>query len=155
MQRRPRDPREPILATRQWLTIIGHGLAITASTLLAFIAASEILEADRGTALTVSFLTLALAQLWHVFNMRDAEDHLLINEVTSNPWVWLALLLCLGLTASAILVSPLALVLKLVVPSPAAALLALAASLLPLLLGQVGLNLYRRLTSKSRIGFRG
>ena len=144
MQRRPRDPREAILGTRQWLAIVSHGLMITASTLLAFVVAYEVLEADRSTALTVSFLTLALAQLWHVFNMRDAGDRLVKNEVTRNHWVWLAVLLCLGLTGAAIAVSPLAAILQLTMPSPAAALLVLVASLLPLAVGQSVLFLIRQ-----------
>ncbi|MFW5938209.1 MAG: cation transporting ATPase C-terminal domain-containing protein, partial [Halanaeroarchaeum sp.] len=44
-------------------------------------------------AVTVSFLTLAFAQLWNVFNVRDVTSGLLRNEVTANPYVWGALAL--------------------------------------------------------------
>ena len=145
MARRPRDPREALLGRRQWAAVVAHGLAITAATLFAFIVARSVLDTDRETALTVSFATLALAQLWHVFNMRDAEDRILFNEVTQNPWVWLAILLCLGLIVAAVTAPPLAAVLQLAPPPLPAVLLALGASLLPLATGQGALLLARRI----------
>lgn len=38
-------------------------------------------------AVTISFLTLAFAQLWHVFNMRDRDSHPLFNDITGNFYV--------------------------------------------------------------------
>jgi Ca2+-transporting ATPase len=149
MRRRPRDPRSSILGRRQWFAIAGHGLAITASTLAAFLLAQHLLAADPETALTVSFATLALAQVWHVFNMHDAEDRLFDNEVTRNPWVWLAVALCLGLTVVAVALPPLAEVLSLALPPRDAIILAVAASFVPLLAGQVALTVARALERRS------
>ena len=53
-------------------------------------------------AVTVSFLTLAFAQLWHVFNMRDPDSGLVHNEVTANPYVWAALAFCTLLLLGAV-----------------------------------------------------
>jgi Ca2+-transporting ATPase len=50
---------------------------------------------------TVSFLTLASAQLWHVFDMRGARESLFRNDVTRNPWVWGALALCFAFLLAA------------------------------------------------------
>ena len=51
--------------------------------------------------MTVTFLTVAFAQLWHVFNMRHPTSGLLRNEITRNPWIWAALALCAGLLVTA------------------------------------------------------
>ncbi len=149
MLRRPRDPRAPILGRRQWLAIVGHGLTITAATLGAFMVAQDLLDADARTALTVSFLTLALAQVWHVFNMRDAEDRLLVNEVVFNPWIWLAIAVCIGLVAAAVAAPQLSEILHLTLPSPAVASVAVAASVIPLIVGQAALSIFRRMRSGS------
>lgn len=98
LERPPRDPQEPILGLRQWLTIVLHGAAMTVSTFAA-LAATRWLELDNRGTVTVTFLTLAFAQLWHTFNMRDRRSGLFINEVTRNGWLWGALLLCAGLLA--------------------------------------------------------
>ena len=70
LRRPPRDPREPLLGTPQWLFIAGYGALLTASTLAALIIGRYGLELEGDALVTVSFLTLAFAQLWHVFNMR-------------------------------------------------------------------------------------
>jgi Ca2+-transporting ATPase len=51
---------------------------------------------DEARAVTLSFLSLVLAQLWHVFNMRDRGTHLIRNDITRNPYVWGALALCVA-----------------------------------------------------------
>jgi len=86
--------------------------------------------------MTVSFLTLAFAQLWHVFNMRDQGSHLLRNETTRNRYIWGALLLCIGLIVVAVYVPGLATILKVTDPRLSGWLLILAARLFPLLVGQ-------------------
>ena len=71
LKRLPRDPKEPILGRRQWITIVLHSLGLTAATFGALALARFWLELDEPATVTVAFLTLAFAQLWHVFNMRD------------------------------------------------------------------------------------
>jgi Ca2+-transporting ATPase len=94
----PRDPQEPILGRRQWITIVLHGAALTAGTFGALAAASW-LGLDARSSVTVTFLTLAFAQLWHTLNMRDPRSPVLVNEITRNGWLWGALLLCATLLA--------------------------------------------------------
>ncbi|HEY5642082.1 MAG TPA: cation-transporting P-type ATPase [Woeseiaceae bacterium] len=98
----PRDPREQVLTRRHWLRIVLYGLVISTSVLAAMAIAMLVLGFDTQRAVTVSFCTLALAQLWHVFNMRSDLRRLFDNEITRNPWVWGALLLCLLLVLGAI-----------------------------------------------------
>jgi Ca2+-transporting ATPase len=88
-------------------------------------------------AVTVSFLTLAFAQLWHVFNMRDRDSNILRNEVSGNRFVWAALALCAALLLGAVYIPVLADVLKVVDPGLKGWALVLMMSLVPLVVGQV------------------
>jgi len=143
MHRPPRNPDEPIMDRSRWTLIGVLGAAITVSTLGAFLLALDWLKLEADAAVTVAFLTLALAQLWNVFNMRDADAGLFNNEVTRNTYVWGALALCLGLIGLAIWLPSLANLLGLPNPGPQGLALSLAASLAPLLLGQIWLALTR------------
>ena len=137
MQARPRSSDEPILPKSYWLSILGYGVSLTFSVLLAFGLAFKMLDMDTDQAVTVSFLTLAFAQLWHIFNMRSRGTHLLKNDVTSNPYVWGALGFCVTLLILAIYLPFLAGILKLVDPGIVGWVLVLAASSLTCLIGQL------------------
>jgi Ca2+-transporting ATPase len=152
MRHRPRPAAESILTRDHWVAVSAYGLLITAAVLGAFGAALLWLEAGDETAVTVSFLTLALAQLWHVFNMRDSHAPLLGSDVVRNPWVWCALLLCLALVGAGVFVPALAGLLGVVPLEPRAWLLVAGCSLLPLLVGQLALAVlrHRRLGDGSR-----
>jgi len=140
----PRDPRTPVVDRARWATIAGLGVAITAATLATFALAMVWLNLDTSRAVTVAFLTLALAQLWNVFNMRARDAGVFVNAVTRNPFVWAALVLCLGLIAAAVGLPQLAEVLALPSPGFAGFLLAGGASLVPLAVGQLALRLAAR-----------
>ena len=139
MGRPPRDPTEQIIDRSRWWLIGVLGAAITLATLAAFLLALYWLQLDAGAAVTVAFLTLALAQLWNVFNVRDADAGLIDNEVTRNAYVWGALALCLGLIGLAVWLPSLASLLGLPDPGPGGLALAGAMSLAPLALGQAWL----------------
>ncbi|MEM5495304.1 cation-transporting P-type ATPase [Hoeflea sp. AS16] len=144
MARPPRDPKEQIIDRGRWIQIGVLGGAITLATLTAFLLALFWLKLEAGPAVTVAFLTLALAQLWNVFNVRDADAGLIDNEITRNPYVWGALALCLGLIGMAHWLPSLASLLGLPDPGIEGLALAAAASFGPLVLGQVWLALARR-----------
>lgn len=137
MRQPPRDPAEPIIDRSRWISIGVLGAAITLATLGAFWLALHWLLLDVGPSVTVAFVTLALAQLWNVFNVRVPGGHVLVNEVTRNPWVWGAIALCLGLIAAALWLPGLSDILKLPDPGRAGLLLAAGASLAPLVIGQI------------------
>ncbi len=117
LKRSPRDPKEPIVGRRQWITIILHGAALTVSTFGA-LAATRWLDLDARQSVTVTFLTLAFAQLWHAFNMRHVRSGIVVNEVTRNGWLWGALALCAGLLATPPYLPPVADLLQLARPLP-------------------------------------
>ncbi len=136
MRQPPRDPAEPVVTRRHWMRIAAYGGLITVATLTAFGIALGVFGHDPAAAVTVSFLTLAFAQLWHVFNMADPDAPTFDNEVTRNPWVWGSLALCIGLLLAALHVPVLADVLKLTPPSAQDWGLILGCSLMPLVLAR-------------------
>ncbi|MCK4959102.1 MAG: HAD-IC family P-type ATPase, partial [Planctomycetes bacterium] len=138
MKKPPRPSTEPILSKRGWYSIFGYGALITISVLSAFGLAYRMLGMDEGQAVTVSFLTLALAQLWHVFNMRSNGTKLFRNEVVENPYVWSALGLCVLLLIAAVYVPLLSKVLKLTDPGLNGWILIISASFLTCFVGQIG-----------------
>ena len=113
LKRPPRDPKAPILGRRQWITIVLHSIALTTAIFGALAASRLWLDLDSKSVVTVTFLTLAFAQLWHAFNMRHPQSALLWNEVTRNPWLWGALALCAVLLTIPAHVTPIAHILQL------------------------------------------
>jgi Ca2+-transporting ATPase len=137
MNRPPRAAQEALLTRRHWTSVASYGLLITLSVLGAFVLAIVWLGEDYKEVVTVSFLTLALAQLWHVFNMRNRRSDPIHNEITRNPYIWGALIICIALLLIAIFVPVLALVLHLTVPDYRGWILIIGMSLLPLIIGQI------------------
>ncbi|NDJ77306.1 MAG: cation-transporting P-type ATPase [Chloroflexi bacterium] len=137
MDHPPRDPDESILTRQHWLAISGYGALITAAVLGVFALSLVGLDMDEDRAVTVSFLTLALAQLWHVFNMRDRASNIWRNDITRNPYVWGALVLCTVLLLLATYVPGVNDVLGVVDPKATGWAIVLGFSVLPLLIGQI------------------
>ncbi len=133
----PRSPGESVLTSRHWRAVGGWAVLIGACVLGALALALEWLGLDQTRAVTVSFLTLAFAKLWFVFNLRAKGTALLDNEVVRNPWVWGALALCAGLLAAAVYLPVLSGVLSTAAPGWSGWGVVLALSLVPLAVGQV------------------
>jgi Ca2+-transporting ATPase len=108
---------------------------MSAGTFAALGAARLWLNLDSREVVTVTFLTLAFAQLWQVFNMRHSRAGVL-NEITRNPWVWASLLLCTVLLAVPPYVAPVAHVLHLAPVTPLMWAVILGLSAAPLLATQ-------------------
>ncbi len=144
MEEPPRDSSSPIIDRSQWLQIGLYGVAFTVAVLGALLYALEGWGLPAPEAVTISFLTLALAQLWHVFNMRAVNAHPWRNTITRNRYVWGAIALCTGLLLVAVYVPVLADALSVVPPAPRHWLLIVGASLVPLAVGQVGLFIRAR-----------
>lgn len=108
MERPPRPSHEPILGRFQWWTIGAYGLGITVAVLGAFALALGPVALPPTQAVTVSFVTLAAAQLVHVLNLRDRGVPIHANEITRNPWMGAAMVLCGLLVLAAVYVPSLA-----------------------------------------------
>ena len=126
-----------LLTRHHWRAIAAYGALLTAAVLTAHQVALTRLQVGDEAANTIAFLTLGLAQLWHVFNMRPDGSGLLRNAVTRNPWVWGALALCVPLILATIHLPGLAEVMGLSPPGRSGWMLVIGMSLVPLLVGQV------------------
>lgn len=144
LTRPPRDPDEPILDRPRWVATTLWGALIAVATLGTFAWALGPADLDEGAAVTVSFLTFVIARLLHTFNMRQPDEGVLVNPVTTSPVVYAALATSFGLLALAIAVPPLAAVLGVVPPTPQMWLLAAAGGGSVLLVGQLALSAARR-----------
>lgn len=137
MEKPPRDPEESVLMGKHWVRILSYSAVITAVVLGAYGVASNWYGSGSEKTITVSFLTLAFAQLWHVFNMRDKGSHFLRNDVVKNNYIWGAIVLCIVLLLLAVYVSPLATILSVVDPGLKGWGLIVGMSILPLIAGQI------------------
>jgi Ca2+-transporting ATPase len=136
MEQPPRDPQEAVITREHWFAIAAYGALITVAILGALGLAVYALGLSGEEAITISFLTLALSRLWHVFNMREPGSPLLRNEITRNPFVWGALALCVLLVLAAAYMPGLSNVLRLRAPGLKGWGLVVGMSLLPLTVGQ-------------------
>ncbi len=143
MDRRPRDAKEPVLTRRHWIVTGLWGALIAGSVLSVFFIA---LWQDLGedAAVTIGFLTFALARLWHVFNMRDAGTGLIRNSVVQNRWVWSAIALSFVLVAAAASLPGLTTLLGVAPLDLSGWMLVLVGSLVPLVIGQTVLSFASR-----------
>jgi Ca2+-transporting ATPase len=95
MERPPRKPDEPIMTRKLWYSTIIYGLSITAAVLGITIYANFELELSPIEINNMAFYTLIFAQLLNIFNMPRRQLSFFKNEVTTNPWVWSAIVLCI------------------------------------------------------------
>ncbi len=136
MKQSPRNPNEPILTRAYWLATGGYAIVIAVVVLGGFATALLYFGMEREQAVTISFVSLSLARLSHVFNMRDQNSGAVQNEITRNPFIWGALAVCLGLLAIALYLPGLHQILGLVYPTAAGWAIILVVAILPLLVGQ-------------------
>ena len=93
MKHLPRNPNEPIITRKLWISTIIYGMSITLAVIGISIYAHVILELPYNIVNNMAFLTLLFAQLINVFNIPHRRFSFFKNEVTKNPWVWSALIL--------------------------------------------------------------
>ncbi|MBE9111842.1 cation-transporting P-type ATPase [Nodosilinea sp. LEGE 07298] len=144
MQRPPRKGSEAVLTQDHWIAIGLYGLLIAATTLGTFAIALLVWQLDGTEAVTISFMTLAFSRLWHIFNMRSRGTNPLRNEVTRNPFVWGALVICTLILLAAVYVPGLSDALGTTGLSGRSWGLVFGASLIPLIVGQLGKVLFER-----------
>ena len=87
----PRDPQEPILTKKLWTATVLYGLSITAAVIGVVAYTHFKMGLSAIMVNNIAFYTLILGQLLNVFNLPGRKISFLKNEVTTNPWVWGAL----------------------------------------------------------------
>ena len=137
MKHPPRNSKEGILTSDHWLAIAIYGIIIGVVVLVVFFLCLDLWRFSEEKAVTISFLTISFARLWHVFNMRDNDSNFWRNEISSNPYIWIALLICTCLLMIGLYVPIIAKVLKVVDPGLDGWAIILGASVIPFILGQI------------------
>jgi P-type Ca2+ transporter type 2C len=137
MQVPPRNSKEDIVTTKDWVEIGVFSTIITLSVILAVIYCRAYITPEHKILNNVAFITLAFAQLFHVFNMASPKSKFFVNEITTNHFVWYATLICFGLMAIVFVVPQLRLVLGLAVLPIDVWVVSIGASLIPLVLIQI------------------
>lgn len=97
MERPPRDPGSFIVSKKDWIAVYVYSILITLAVIVAIIYCKQTISADHNIVNNVAFLTLAFAQIFHVFNMSSKRSHMLVNEITKNKFVWIAVIICISL----------------------------------------------------------
>ncbi len=137
MDRPPRDPKNLIVSNKGWITIGLYSFLMTLAVIAAVLYCKEYILVDNKTANNIAFVTLAFAQLFHVFNMASVHSKLLVNEITKNKFVWFAILICVAQVILVFAVPQLRRVLGLNMLSRDMWIVTIVASLIPLVLVQL------------------
>jgi Ca2+-transporting ATPase len=136
MRRPPRDPTGPILSTRLLRAIGLYAGLITGVTLCAYLIPLGRDAAGYETATTYAFMTLALAQIFHLGNARSQAPVLAPSAALGNPYAIGAVAIAVGLQLCAVYVPPLAALLRVVPLGPLDWLLIVGLAAVPAVTGQ-------------------
>ncbi len=137
MEEPPKEPKAPVISSKNWMAIVIYSVAITLSVIVALTFCKQTINASHQLLNNVAFVTLAFAQLFHVFNMASFHSKLILNEITKNKFVWFAIVVCTGLMILVYALPQTRLVLGLVELPMEAWIASIIASLIPLLVVQL------------------
>jgi Ca2+-transporting ATPase len=146
MQRRPRHPDASILSRDFVRAMAFYAGLITLATLAAYVWGLG--TGDAARAVTIAFMTLGLAQLFHLGNARARGPVLSFRRATANPWALAAVPLVIALQLLAVYWQPLADVLRTVPLSPGDWLVVFGLSAIPAVVGQAASAIRRGAVSE-------
>jgi Ca2+-transporting ATPase len=112
MERPPRDPRSRVIGGRMWLDIVLVSATMAACTLGVMdwaLPGGLVTAAEPRTvrhAQTLAFTTLVFSSVFQALNARF-EDRSALHRPLANRWLWLALLVAIGLQVSVVHLPPL------------------------------------------------
>ncbi len=144
MNKPPRSSGKNIITNRDWFVISIYAALMTLSVIAAVFYCRRYITTDERAINNIAFITLTFTQLFHVFNMSSLRSAFLVNEVTRNKFVWLALVLCVGLLLLVFAIPETRLVLKLDILPLKIWIVAMIAAVLPLVVVQT----YKRIRRK-------
>lgn len=136
MRQPPRDPRAEILHSALMRATVAYGVLIAASALGAFAWGLSGAAGGPTRASTLAFLTLALAQIFHLGNARSAGPVLSLRRALSNPLALGAVALAVALQLFAVEYPPLAGVLRVRPPDLWDWIVVITLGLVPAVVGQ-------------------
>lgn len=106
MQRQPRNAKDGIFSGGLGLDVAYQGLLVTVLTMAAYFIGHRIESgvweiAQSADGVTMAFLTMSMAEIFHSFNMRS-QRHSIFHMQGHNRFLWGGMLLSLVLTTAAI-----------------------------------------------------
>ena len=150
MRRPPRHPESALLDRRLTLYAVAFSVAIALAAALAFLWGRSEFPDEPARALTLSFMTLALAQLFHLGNARSPHAVLAPRRMLSNPFALGALFITLLLQFATVSFEVLRRALGTVWLMPREWLVVLLLAAIPAVGGQVAkLMTARRITTRT------
>lgn len=137
MKEPPKEPDEDIITPRNWLAIIVYGISIAASVSAVYFWGHYEMELSDTATNNVAFFALAFAQLLNILNMRDPDEHVFVNQITRNKWVWRSVVFSFAALLAAYFIPGLKTILSLETMNTAAWWLVAIGALTPTLIIQV------------------
>ncbi|HJB67926.1 MAG TPA: cation-translocating P-type ATPase [Candidatus Fournierella excrementigallinarum] len=152
MERAPRRPGESIFAGGLGLDVAWQGLLVTALTLAAYFTGVRLETglwqvAQSGVGVSMAFLTMSMAEIFHSFNMRSQRGSVFALPA-HNPWLWAAMAGSLALSLGVLAWPPAAAAFGFERLAPAQCGLALALALAVLPAVELGKGLLRLLSGR-------
>jgi Ca2+-transporting ATPase len=136
MLRRPRDPRSGILSRSMLRATIAYSGLIAACVLAVFVIGLRANPGSPRHAVTMTFMTLALAQLFHLGNARSRAPVWGLRRALANPLAIGAVALVITLQLLTLYLPPLARLLDVVRLTPSEWGLVIGFGVVPAFLGQ-------------------
>lgn len=143
MKKPPIDAKKPIVDKKDWIKIGIYALIMTFSVAAAVVYCKQYITPDDKILNNVAFITLAFAQLFHVFNMSAFDSKIFVNDITKNKYVWLAVVICTGFMILVFLLPQMRLVLGLDFLPTKIWIVSILASFIPLFLIQLYKIIFR------------
>ena len=108
MKRKPRSANEGIFADGLGVDVLYQGIMISIVTIVAYFTGhyleSGVWEIANSTdGMTMAFLTMSMAEIFHSFNMRTHRNSI-FSLKNQNKFLWLAMLISLVLTSAVIFI---------------------------------------------------
>ncbi|MCB0666925.1 MAG: cation-transporting P-type ATPase [Saprospiraceae bacterium] len=91
LNRPPRPADEPIMTKYHWKATAIYGFSIAIWVTAINIYGSFFLRLDPVMVNNMAFYTLVLSQLFNLFNLPEAGLSPLVNELSKNIWIWVAI----------------------------------------------------------------
>jgi Ca2+-transporting ATPase len=136
MRRPPREPGTLLLSRGMLRLTLLYALLIAAVTIVALLWGLREWPAERARAVTLSFTTLAFAQVFHLGNARSRQHVASRRRMLSNRYALTAVVLVVALQVLAVLAPPLSRVLATAPLSARGWMMAVVLGAIPALVGQ-------------------